>query len=82
MEDVGMPVLLPFGIYVGHFDIFSHFGILYQEKSGNPGLFFQPESLLISFFCFFFQKTRTHNDHLLRDLMPGLSDFISTAFSN
>jgi hypothetical protein len=30
-------ILLPFGIFVGHFDIFSHLGILYQEKSDNPG---------------------------------------------
>jgi hypothetical protein len=29
-------ILWPFGIFVGHFDIFSLFGILYQEKSGNP----------------------------------------------
>jgi hypothetical protein len=25
-----------FGIFVGHFDTFSRFGVLYQEKSGNP----------------------------------------------
>jgi hypothetical protein len=30
--------LWPFGIFCGHLGIFSHFGMLYQEKSGNPGL--------------------------------------------
>jgi hypothetical protein len=37
-------ILLTFGIFYGHFAdlaviwyIFPHFGILYQEKSGNPG---------------------------------------------
>jgi hypothetical protein len=48
MEDVGIChghlvylkaiwyILWPFGIYVGHFDIFSRFGMPNQEKSGNP----------------------------------------------
>jgi hypothetical protein len=27
---------LPFGIFYGHFGIFSRFGMLYREKSGNP----------------------------------------------
>jgi hypothetical protein len=37
-------ILLPFGIFCGHLVYFvvilvyfSHFGMLYQEKSGNPG---------------------------------------------
>jgi hypothetical protein len=37
-------ILLPFGIFCGHFGIvygylanFSRFGMLHQEKSGNPG---------------------------------------------
>jgi hypothetical protein len=37
-------ILLSFGTFYGHFGIFcgllvcfSHFGMLYQEKSGNPG---------------------------------------------
>jgi hypothetical protein len=25
-------------VFIGHFDIFSLFGMLYQEKSGNPGI--------------------------------------------
>jgi hypothetical protein len=29
-------ILLLFG-YCGHFSIFLRFGMLYQEKSGNPG---------------------------------------------
>jgi hypothetical protein len=41
MEDVGIFlaiwfILWQFGICVGHFGIFSRFGILCQEKSGNP----------------------------------------------
>jgi hypothetical protein len=35
-------MLLPFGIFYGifggHLIYFSHFGKLYQEKSGNPGI--------------------------------------------
>jgi hypothetical protein len=30
-------ILWPFGIFCGHLEYFPHFGILYQEKSGNPG---------------------------------------------
>jgi hypothetical protein len=37
-------ILRPFGLFYGHFSslvvtgyIFLHFGILFQEKSGNPG---------------------------------------------
>jgi hypothetical protein len=37
-------ILLPFGLHCGNFGIFygylvcfSHFGMLYQEKSGNTG---------------------------------------------
>jgi hypothetical protein len=37
-------ILLPFGIFCGHFGIvygylanFSRFGMLHQERSGNPG---------------------------------------------
>jgi hypothetical protein len=34
-------ILRPFGYFYGHFVViwltFSHFGMLYQEKSGNPG---------------------------------------------
>jgi hypothetical protein len=44
MEDVDIYVLLPFGPLYCHFGIFygylvhfSHFCMLYQEKSGNPG---------------------------------------------
>jgi hypothetical protein len=29
-------ILWPFGIFCGHWVIFHRFGILYQEKSGNP----------------------------------------------
>jgi hypothetical protein len=29
-------ILWPFGIFVGHLVHFSHFGMLFQEKSGNP----------------------------------------------
>jgi hypothetical protein len=32
-------ILWTFGIFVGHFGIFSRFGMLYQEKSGNPGVY-------------------------------------------
>jgi hypothetical protein len=31
-------ILKPFGIFFGHLAISPHFGILHQEKSGNPGL--------------------------------------------
>jgi hypothetical protein len=30
-------ILLPFGIFYGYLIYFSRFGMLYQEKSGNPG---------------------------------------------
>jgi hypothetical protein len=29
-------ILWPFGIFCGHLVYFPRFGILYQEKSGNP----------------------------------------------
>jgi hypothetical protein len=29
--------LWPFGIFIGDLIYFSRFGMLYQEKSGNPG---------------------------------------------
>jgi hypothetical protein len=29
-------ILRQFGIFVGHFDIFSRFGMQHNEKSGNP----------------------------------------------
>jgi hypothetical protein len=35
MEDVGI-VYGHFGIFCGHFVYFSRFGLLWQEKSGNP----------------------------------------------
>jgi hypothetical protein len=38
-------ILLAFGIVCGNLIHFSHFGILYEEKSGNPA----------PFFCFFFE---------------------------
>jgi hypothetical protein len=31
-------ILFTFGVVRGHLVVFSLFGILYQEKSGNPGL--------------------------------------------
>jgi hypothetical protein len=31
-------ILLPFGTFCVHLEHFSGFGILYQEKSGNPGI--------------------------------------------
>jgi hypothetical protein len=31
-------ILWPFGIFYSHFGIFSRFGMLYQEISGNPGI--------------------------------------------
>jgi hypothetical protein len=31
-------ILLLFGIFYGYLLYFSQFGVLYQEKSGNPGL--------------------------------------------
>jgi hypothetical protein len=31
-------ILWPFGTFCGHLVYFSPFGILYQEKSGNPGM--------------------------------------------
>jgi hypothetical protein len=31
-------ILWPFGTLCGHLVYFSHFGMLYREKSGNPGL--------------------------------------------
>jgi hypothetical protein len=32
-----IPILWPHGIFYDNFVYFSRFGILYQEKSGNPG---------------------------------------------
>jgi hypothetical protein len=42
MEDVGvfhghLVYLRPFGIFNGYLVHFPRFGMLYQEKSGNPG---------------------------------------------
>jgi hypothetical protein len=31
-------ILWSFCIFCGHFGIFPHFGMLYEEKSGNPGI--------------------------------------------
>jgi hypothetical protein len=31
-------ILWPFGISYGYFKLFPLFGMLYQDKSGNPGL--------------------------------------------
>jgi hypothetical protein len=31
-------MLWPFGTFCGHLVIFSHFGMLYREKFGNPGI--------------------------------------------
>jgi hypothetical protein len=54
MEDIGIfydrkvyftaiwYILLPFDIFYGNLIYFSNFGILYQEKSGNPGPNCQP----------------------------------------
>jgi hypothetical protein len=41
MEEVGIflaiwYILRTFGIFVSHFDLFSRFGMLHQDKSGNP----------------------------------------------
>jgi hypothetical protein len=40
-------ILLPFGIFVSHFDIFSHLGNFVPRKSGNLGqsadIFAKPE---------------------------------------
>jgi hypothetical protein len=51
MEDVGIPIIRPFGLFHGYLVYFvaiwhilllficiyfSRFGMLYQEKSGNP----------------------------------------------
>jgi hypothetical protein len=30
-------ILLPFGVFYGHLEYFSRSGMLYREKSGNPG---------------------------------------------
>jgi hypothetical protein len=40
--------LWPFGVFDGHFDAFSRFDMLYQEKSGNPG----PDLALPFMACF------------------------------
>jgi hypothetical protein len=32
-------ILWPFDIFCGHLVYFPRFGILYQEKSGNPALY-------------------------------------------
>jgi hypothetical protein len=57
MEVVGMAiwsVLQPFGIFCGHLEhfmviwyIFPRFGMLHQEKSGNPGV-----QIIFIFFLF------------------------------
>jgi hypothetical protein len=39
-------ILRSFDVFYGHLVYFSRFGILYQEKSGNPGL---PLALLANF---------------------------------
>jgi hypothetical protein len=75
MEDVGIfyghlvhfmvfcYILWTFGIVCGNFIYFSPFGILYQEKSGNPGqkrdqpvLFFIAKKELAGFFRDGFEK--------------------------
>jgi hypothetical protein len=43
-------ISLPFGIYHGYLVYFSHFGMFYQEKSGNPDL----KGLLFRYFAFIF----------------------------
>jgi hypothetical protein len=58
MKDVGIPILWTFGLSYGHFIyfchlvyfeviwyIFTHFGILYQEKSGVSA--FRPKRLYL-----------------------------------
>jgi hypothetical protein len=42
-------ILWPFVMFVGHFSKFSHFGMFYKEKSGNP-------VLMKGFFFSFFQQ--------------------------
>jgi hypothetical protein len=34
----GIHILWPFGTFCGHLGYFSPFGMLYREKSGNPGV--------------------------------------------
>jgi hypothetical protein len=37
LRSFGKCILWPFGSFYGHLVHFSSFGVLYQEKSGNPG---------------------------------------------
>jgi hypothetical protein len=56
-------ILWPFGIFRGHLLYFPCFGILYQEKSCNPGPF---AAALIKVSLFrFFQMTRDQLMHIL-----------------
>jgi hypothetical protein len=46
-------ILWPFGIFYGYLVYFSRFGMLYQEKSGNPGT---EASVLNRFSCLHTEK--------------------------
>jgi hypothetical protein len=41
-------LLRPFGIFCGHLVYFFRFGMLYQEKFGNPGRIYVPRSQGVS----------------------------------
>jgi hypothetical protein len=41
-------ILCPFGIFYGHLVFFTRFGILYQEKSGNPASTASREIILVN----------------------------------
>jgi hypothetical protein len=43
----GICILWTFGIFYGHLVYFSHFGMLYQEKSGNPGQVYRKKEDII-----------------------------------
>jgi hypothetical protein len=49
---ISYTILWPFVIFCGYFGyIFSRFGNLYQEKSGNPGQPLPPSLIFKAFIC-------------------------------
>jgi hypothetical protein len=65
----GIPILWPFGIFCGHF---SRFGMLYQEKSGNP-VRMSPHPFRLPLLCQLL--------HSVRNVCFAIETTLSMAFS-